>query len=474
MKRYLLFLLVCYSSSLLKAQTPTVEWVKAFGGIGNERPNGVTTDTAGNIIVVGRFQSSSITLDSITLTKSAADHPDMSDLFMIKLDKKGNALWAITAGNLGDDHALSCVTDQKGNIYVVGYFESKMLSFGRETLHNNNFTIGKDSVRYNSDMWLAKFSPDGTCIWARNAGGLDGNGQYSTITLDRSNHVIISGIAGGEMNFGKGTKLIQESTGIYVAKYSNDGDLLWVKSPNGKGEAQGVGTDPEGNIFIGGYFNSTISFGPIALQSHSEKNSDAFVAKYAPDGNILWARSIGGDNGEIASCEADPFGNVYLSGLYFSKTIYTETDTLKNNGSINHFIAKYNKDGQLLWARSAGGNNGEEPGTATREFYVDHDGNAFCTGSNWSAFSFAGQSIRSVSGSEDMVLLKYDKDGKEIWALDYGGTGRNAGRGISTDANGFIYLTGSFEEKHLKIENHTLMNAGSSDIVIIKFKETKK
>jgi hypothetical protein len=474
MKKQLLTLITFFLTSFVIAQQPKVEWTKAIGGVGNERANSIETDTKGNVIVVGRFQSQTISLDHLTLTKNINNDDESADIFILKLDKNGKALWAITAGDDGDDHALSCVTDKMGNIYVVGYFESETLTFDNISLKNNNFTAGKDSVRYNSDMWVAKFSPQGKCIWGRNAGGLDGNGQYSTIALDKQNNIIISGIAGGEMNFGNGTKLSRESVGMFVAKYSNDGQLLWVKSPHGKGEAQGVGTDPEGNIFIGGYFTSTISFDSITLKSYSEKSGDAFVAKYSPMGQVIWAKNFGGENGEIATCETDPFGNVYLSGLYFSKTITTEIDTLTNNGLMNHFIAKYDKNGKLLWAKSAGGNNHDGPATATREFFVDENGNAFCTGSNWSEFTFAGQTIKPVSGSEDIFLLKYDKDGNEVWGVDYGGLGRNAGRGITTDKNGNIFLTGSFDEKQLKIDTQTLTNLGDSDIFIVKFSKQKK
>ncbi|NBV14486.1 MAG: hypothetical protein EBS07_10525 [Sphingobacteriia bacterium] len=453
-------------TTFVNAQTPKVEWTKAIGGTGNERANSIETDSKGNIIIVGRFQSNSITLDNITLTKNIADNADVADIFIIKLDKKGKALWAVTAGDKGDDHATSCVTDKKGNIYVVGWFESKKITFGNVTLNNK--------TEKGSDMYVAKFSPQGKCIWAKNAGGDGGNGDYSTITLDKDDNVIISGIAGVVMDFGDGIKFSNEKGGLYFAKYTNDGQIIWAKSPNGEGEAQGVASDQQGNVFIGGYFNTTITFDDITLNSFSEKSGDAFVAKYSPTGQAIWAKNFGGAGGEIASCEIDAFGNVYLAGLYFSKTIITKSDTLTNNGSINHFIAKFNKDGELLWAKSAGGNNGEAPATATREFFVDENGNAFCTGSNWSEFTFAGSSIKTVAGSEDIFLLKYDKSGNEIWGVDYGGSGRNAGRGITTDKNGNIFLTGSFDEKALKIDNQTLTNQGDSDIFIVKFSEEKK
>lgn len=466
MKINLLGLFVFCLAPVTFAQAPRVEWTKAIGGIGNDRANGVETDKDGNIILVGRFQSPTIKLDNLTLTKNESDSAHFSDIFIIKLDKNGKALWAITAGDNGDDHALSCVTDKKGNIYLVGWFESKSLKFG-------NIALTKKTEK-GCDMFVAKFSPKGECIWANNAGGDGSNGDYSTIALDKDDNVVVSGIAGAVMDFGDGIKFTREKGGIYLAKYTNEGQLLWAKSPVGDGEAQGVGTDPDGNIFIGGFFTKLISFDDVTLNSTTENNSDAFVVKYSPDGKALWARNFGGEGGEIGSCETDPFGNVYIAGLFFSKTIPTESDTIINNGSMNAFIAKFDKDGKLLWTRSAGGNNGEGPATATREFHLDKNGNAFCTGSNWSEFTFAGQTIKSVSGSEDIFLLQYNADGNEVWAVGYGGKGRNAGRGVTTDKNGNILLTGSFDEKQLKVGDDTLTNAGDSDIFIVKFSQQNK
>jgi hypothetical protein len=463
LKTNLLGLFVLYLTSFAHAQMPQVEWTKAIGGTGNDRANSVETDKSGNIILVGRFQSPTIKLDNLTLSKTKADSAEVSDIFIIKLDKSGSALWAIAAGDKGDDHATSCITDKKGNIYVVGWFESKTLKFGNITLQNK--------TEKGSDMFVAKFSPKGECIWANNAGGEGGNGDYSSIALDKDDNVLVSGVAGAVMDFGDGVKFMNEKSGMYLAKYTNEGQLLWAESAVGGGEAQGIGTDADGNIFIGGFFTKLISFDEITINSNTEDRSDAFVAKYSPDGKVVWVRNFGGEGGEIVSCETDPFGNVYIAGLFFSKMITTESDTIINNGSMNSFIAKFDTDGRLLWMRSAGGNNGEGPATATREFYLDQKGNAFCTGSNWSEFSFAGQTIKPIAGSEDIFLLKYDTNGNEVWAVVYGGSGRNAGRGITTDKTGDILLTGSFDEKQLKVGDYTLTNAGDSDIFIVKFSQ---
>ena len=83
-----------------------------------------------------------------------------------------------------------------------GWFESKILKFGNVTLTNK--------TDKGSDMYVAKFSPKGECIWAKNAGGEGKSGNYSTIVLDNENNVFIGGIVRFVMDFGNGIKLTSE------------------------------------------------------------------------------------------------------------------------------------------------------------------------------------------------------------------------------------------------------------------------
>jgi hypothetical protein len=168
MKIRLLTLTAFFITTLINAQTPKIQWAKSIGGTGNERANSILTDTKGNMVLVGRFQSPSIDLGKHTLTKNKEDNADVADIFIIKLDKIGNPIWSIGAGGKGDDHAVSCTADRNDNIYVVGWFESKILKFGNVALNNK--------TEKGSDMFVAKFSPKGDCIWAKNAGGEGGNG----------------------------------------------------------------------------------------------------------------------------------------------------------------------------------------------------------------------------------------------------------------------------------------------------------
>ena len=111
-------------------------------------------------------------------------------------------------------------------------------------------------------------------------------------------------------------------------------------------------------------------------------HTDIFVAQYAPDGTLLWARSAGGggsghDHG--AGISVDAAGNALVTGHFEGSATFgageANETTLTGAGGHDIFVTQYAPDGTLLWARSAGGGWGGGLGIA-----VDAAGNALVTG----------------------------------------------------------------------------------------------
>jgi hypothetical protein len=132
---------------------------------------------------------------------------------------------------------------------------------------------------------------------------------------------------------------------------------LWAKSGNGstwsaQDFTNSVSTDVNGNVFATGqYYGSSITFGSITLIGAG--GLDAFIIKYDANGNVLWAKSVGGiadDYGFSVSTDAN--GNVFVAGLFESPTITFGSIVLTNTSSANDdmFIVKYDSNGNVLWA----------------------------------------------------------------------------------------------------------------------------
>ena len=150
---------------------------------------------------------------------------------------------------------------------------------------------------------------------------------------------------------------------------------LWAKTASCSGYCRGesVSTDPSGNVYATGGFtySSSITFDSITLLNTNIADYDIFIAKYDTEGNVLWAKSVGGGDLDIGySVSTDTVGNVFVTGAFESSTITFDTATLTNTGVLNLFVTKYDTYGNLLWAKSANG-PGQYVGNSIR---TDRDG----------------------------------------------------------------------------------------------------
>src|SRR5687767_664746 len=71
-----------------------------------------------------------------------------------------------------------------------------------------------------------------------------------------------------------------------------------------------------------------------------------------------WAQnSREGNNDEARSIAVDQHGNTYVAGSYYYSMNFGTTNFTLGCCNWDAFLAKYDPQGQLLWARPAGGNN---------------------------------------------------------------------------------------------------------------------
>ncbi|MDR3680492.1 MAG: T9SS type A sorting domain-containing protein [Flavipsychrobacter sp.] len=92
---------------------------------------------------------------------------------------------------------------------------------------------------------------------------------------------------------------------MYLAKYNANGQLLWLRTavlsptnslntPNSMCNGNVMAIDPAGYVYIGGNFIDTMDLNGIHLVSNSFLYADIFLAKYDTNGNIIWAKKAGG------------------------------------------------------------------------------------------------------------------------------------------------------------------------------------
>ena len=338
--------------------TGNVLWAKSAGGIYGERGQSVCTDASGNVFITGHFYSPTITVGTITLTNTNQTSDSTSDIFIVKYDASGNVLWAKSEGSGSNESGQSVCTDASGNVFITGSFYSVNLYIGTTWLYLSEFD------RYN-DIFIVKYDTSGNVLWAKSAGGFGYDEGYAVCT-DSTGNLFVTGT--------------NSFTDIFIVKYDTSGNILWAKSAGGTGNNRGrsVCTDASGNVIITGVFSSpTIAFGTTML-TNTNNTFDFFIVKYDTSGNVLWAKSAGGTGNDVSNgvC-TNASGNVFITGYFDSPTISFGTTTLISGNSIaDIFIVKYDTSGNVLWAKSAGGNGSDVSSGVS----IDASGNVIITG----------------------------------------------------------------------------------------------
>ena len=127
--------------------------------------------------------------------------------------------------------------------------------------------------------------------------------ESNAVTNDSAGNVYVTGSLQGTADFdtGSGSANLSSTGGrdVFVAKYTKAGNLVWSKDLHGSNgasvaQAAAVVVDGQGNVFVSGTFTGGLNFDPNGGNTtfNASNGNDAFVAKYDANGNLLWARDI--------------------------------------------------------------------------------------------------------------------------------------------------------------------------------------
>lgn len=460
-------LILALGSASLFGQVPEWAWANGAGGSSLDYGTSISVDANRNLYLTGWFNSSTISFGSTVLTNNGIE--GTSDIFIAKYNANGSLLWVKIFGGTGDDRSISIKTKSNGVFVLTGWFKSPVISMGKTTLNNAG----------GSDILIARFDEEGTVVWAKSIGGI-ADDEGNSISCDSKDNIYVTGMyESTTINFGNSTLTSVGNHDIFLVSYDQSGQVLWAKNIGGKNDDNGstVTNDGDGNIYLSGKFRSaTVSLGEKSLTNAGKDGNygDIFMAKYNPSGKLMWAKSLGGSYyDEVYSITTDKLNHVYLTGWFKSDTIVFGCDTLMECTILTRahgveygdvFIAKYDNNGEPVWAKRAGG-LAKDYGFGITTNAV---GDVYLTGIFESNFSQSGQVKLKNATSNDIFISKYSPEGKVIWAKSIYGSAM--ARCITTDINGDVYLAGVFDGLEMRFSETLLKNAGQGDIFVAKLK----
>ena len=392
-------------------------WSKHYRSSGREYSQAVAMDPAGNTLITGYFSGA---VDFSGQPKTAA----AEDLFVAKLDPKGDLIWVQHYPGHGNERGLDITVDPAGNVLVTGQFDGD-ITVGNQTL-----------TATGTDLFVLKLEPDaGNLLWARNFQSK--KHEHGMGIAADAEHIILTGYFEGTVDFDQ-VQLVADGTDLFVVKLeSKTGEVVWANNYAQIGVDYGmaVAMDAATNIYVTGYFNKAVRFGDLRVVPSDE---DLFVLKLGPKGKETWVQQFSGAGSQRGmGIAVDPKGEVVVSGYFDGKVdlggVVLDAD------DIDLFVAKLEPQaGKVVWAKSYS-HAGADYGMAVA---ADAEGNILVAGSFKSKMEF-GRLLLKTAG-DDIFIVKLDSAGKEVWVKQFGGTGSQQGLSIAVSPKGQAAVSGYF------------------------------
>lgn len=313
-------------------------WTKTLGAAGTLSSTGITSDTFGNIYILG---STSVSIDGQPFTGT-------SDFFLSKYDPNGNRIWTRLLGPTGGSAFGQGITlDSLNNIYIAGYTNGNL---------DGNVLIGL------YDLFLTKYDSNGNKQWTRTQGVVAGHTQIDAITLDSSNSVYLTGYTTGNLD----GNTLAGAQDLIVVKYDSNGNKQWTAQlgvASGSEIGNGITTDMAGNIYATGNTNGNLD-GQTLIGTFS-----LFIVKYDNRGVKQWTRLLGAGGAYTygIGITFDSLNNVFVTG---NTSGNLDGNTL--TGAQDFYLTKFDSNGVKQFTQQTGVGGFSTNATGVTSDYYDN------------------------------------------------------------------------------------------------------
>ncbi len=415
--------------NVLNAQN--FDWAKREGQAAYDYGYGIANDSLGNVYVAGKYELNANF--SGTILPNQGNH----DIYLAKYSPAGALIWIRTAGSILGDyaHTLSC---DGAYLYVGGEIEG----FGNIIKFSGSpITLTSKGV---NDAFLAKYDLNGNLLWANRAGGIY-NDEALGITYDKAGNVFVCGFFNTSAVFGTTTVTGYGLNDIYVAKYNKDGVFQWVRTAGspGRDEAKGIKCDAAGNVYVCGMYKNGAVFGSQTLTSPNGY-FNSFLAKYTTDGTLSWVKTAGGDYDDVGwALTIDNNNKIFVTGE-FNAYAHFDGIAITTTGSSDIFVACYDVSGNIQWVRKAGGrliDRAKGIGCDGTNLYIT--GN-YSLSANFGTYSLTGTDSSEIfmakmnNAGDFQWVIGVDGPADSLEFL-----GNETGNAICAEPSGNVYATGS-------------------------------
>jgi hypothetical protein len=321
----------------------SLEWTKTFGGSETDKIKCIVNAGDGGYLLAAMSNS------PIGDVKTTA-HIGQQDIWLVKLNIKGDISWQKSLGGLGNEQVNALVKTRDGGYLIAMSTASGMHQEQANTENTVADVIYKTTVsRGNLDYWLVKIDANGKELWQKSFGGKYRDDLQQVLELEDGS-IVLGGTSNSPAGFDKHT----EHYGIsdwWIIKLDAQGQEIWqlALGDEGNDTLASLLESTDHNIIIGGNFRDTSG------------EADFKLYKLDLEGETLWEQSYDmGKNDILIDCIQNEDGSLVLSGYTASKRgKYGKQVKKAQRGTEDFLVLKTNADGEELWQENYGGKHKE-------------------------------------------------------------------------------------------------------------------
>lgn len=291
--------------------------------------------------------------------------------------------------------------------------------------------------------------------WQKSLGG-SGNDYANSITQTSDGGYVVAGYTNsvdGDVVGNHG------GDDVWVVKLSPTGVVEWSKALGGTGNevATYVIQSADGGYVIAGFSSS--NDGDV---TGNHGNDDAWVVKLDSAGNLLWQKSLGGNNNDAATAIQQLADGGYIVGCYAISE--NNGDVMISHGAAEYWVVKLSSTGSIEWSLCLGGQSYDY----AHDIHQTSDG-GFIVGGN--SYSVDGN-VTGNHGNMDYWVVKLDTIQQLEWQKALGGTGTDLLSSVIQTNDGGYITTGHVYSQDGDVAGSGFHGPFMNDFWVVKLNNT--
>jgi len=356
------------------------------------------------------------------------------------IDGKGNDIYICglekNTLNEGDNKLILSHLNSQGEIIFSKIFKSSSkenpissIGFSTKITEENNCVVTgwlmeKKFENDKEDIFLIKTAQDGKNLWRKI---LRAKGREIGYDISQT-------VDGGYLIAGSVFPVFKEDSDIIVIRLDKEGNVMFAKTfdyENHFDIAYTVKETQDGGILVGGRFADRAGEEEAGIWHYFE-NEKAILMKLDKEGNIMFAKTFGGNfgNARIFSIEETLEGDLLVGGeTYSSGAVKDESSKMPKTFQSKNFLLKTDKSGEIKWGKTFGIDKINLVMAQT----IDKDGNCI-------AVTSSGPAVGRIGELFDAALFKFSSEGELLFERVFSKSGIDTAFSVLAEDDGYFVI----------------------------------